>query len=95
MAAKRNALEAEYEETKKKLDAELAGMRAENQSEIDEAWQDALQEREQLLADAKQEADYYREQARRAVDDGESATNQGPGATDGRIPRPRSGSGHS
>ena len=69
MAAKRNALEAEYEETKKKLDAELARMRAENQSEIDEAWQDAQQGREQLLADAKQEADYYREQARRAVDE--------------------------
>ena len=69
MAAKRNALEAEYEETKKKLDAELARMRAETQSEIDEAWQDAQQEREQLLADAKQEADYYREQARRAVDE--------------------------
>jgi cell division septum initiation protein DivIVA len=69
MAAKRSALEAEYEETKKKLDAELARMRAETQSEIDEAWQDAQQEREQLLADAKQEADYYREQARRAVDE--------------------------
>jgi len=69
MAAKRNALEAEYDETKKELDAELARMRAENQSEIDEAWQDAQQEREQLLADAKLEADYYREQARRAVDE--------------------------
>ena len=69
MAAKRNALEAEYEETKKKLDAELARMRAETQSEIGEAWQDAQQGREQLLADAKQEADYYREQARRAVDE--------------------------
>ena len=69
MAAKRNALEAEYEETKKKLDAELARMRAETQSEIDEAWQDAQQEREQLLADATQEADYHREQARRAVDE--------------------------
>jgi vacuolar-type H+-ATPase subunit E/Vma4 len=44
-------------------------MRAETQSEIGEAWQDAQQEREQLLADAKQEADYYREQARRAVDE--------------------------
>ena len=32
MAAQRNALEAEYEETKKKLDAELARMRAETQS---------------------------------------------------------------
>ena len=45
MAAKRNALEAEYEETRKKLDAELARMRAETQSEIDDAWQDAQQER--------------------------------------------------
>ena len=69
MAAKRNALEAEYEDTKKKLDAELARVRAETQSEIDQAWQDAQQQREQLLADAKQEADFYREQARRAVDE--------------------------
>ena len=30
---------------------------------------DAQEEREQLLADAKQEADHYREQARRAVDE--------------------------
>jgi hypothetical protein len=44
-------------------------MRAETQSEIDQAWQDAQQEREQLLADTKQEADFYREQARRAVDE--------------------------
>ena len=69
MAAKRNALEAEYEETKEQLDVELARMRAETQSEIDEAWQDAQQEREQLLAEAKQQADYYREQAGRAVDE--------------------------
>jgi cell division septum initiation protein DivIVA len=73
MAAQRKALEAECEETKKKLDAELARMRAETQSAIDEARQDAQQEREQereqLLADAKQEADHYREQARRAVDE--------------------------
>jgi DivIVA domain-containing protein len=69
MAAQRKALEAECEETKKKLDAELAGMRAENQLAIDEARQDAQQEREQLLADAKQTADHYREQARRAVDE--------------------------
>jgi cell division septum initiation protein DivIVA len=67
LVAKRNALEAEYEETKNTVDAELARMRAETQSEIDAAWQDAQQEREQLLADAKQEADHYREQARRAV----------------------------
>ncbi len=44
-------------------------MRAETQAEIDEAGQDAQQEREQLLADAKQQADYYRERARRAVDE--------------------------
>ena len=68
MAAQRKALEAEYEETTEKLDAELTTMRAETRSAIDEAWQDAQQEREQLLADAKQEADHYREQARRAVD---------------------------
>ena len=69
MAAQQKALEAEYEETKKKLDAELAGMRAETQSAIDEAWQEAQQEREQLLADVKQGADHDREQARRAVDE--------------------------
>ena len=69
MIAKQNALEADYEKTKKKFDAELATLRAETRSEIDEAFQDAQQEREQLLADAKQEADYYREQARRAVDE--------------------------
>jgi len=69
MAAQRKALEAEYGETKKKLDAELARMRAETRSAIDEAWQDAQQERELLLADAKRGADHYREQARRAVDE--------------------------
>ena len=62
MAAQRQALDTEYEETKRKYDAELAGLRA-----------DAQQEREQLLADAIQEADHYREQARRAV---EEATQQ-------------------
>ncbi|MEZ0364743.1 DivIVA domain-containing protein [Mycobacterium sp. pUA109] len=69
MTAQRNALEAEYAETKKELDAELAAMRAETRSAIDEANHDALQEREQLLADAKQEADHYREQSRQAVDE--------------------------
>ena len=69
IAAQRKALEAEYEETKKKQDAELARMRAETQSAIDEAWHNAQQEREQLLADAKQGADHYREQTRRAVDE--------------------------
>jgi cell division septum initiation protein DivIVA len=58
LAAQREALDAEHEDTKKKLDSELAGLRA-----------GAQQEREQLLADAKQEADHYREQARRALDE--------------------------
>jgi DivIVA domain-containing protein len=57
LAAQKEALETDYEETKKKLDAELAVMRA-----------DAQQARDQLLAEAKQEADEYREQARRAAD---------------------------
>jgi len=69
MAAEREALEVAYEETKKRFDTELARLRAETQAEIDEAGQDAKQEREQLLADAKQEADFHREQARRAVDE--------------------------
>ncbi len=60
MAAQRKALEMECEETRKKLDAELAGMRAEAQSSIDEAWQEAQLEREQLLADAKQKAHEFR-----------------------------------
>jgi cell division septum initiation protein DivIVA len=42
--------------------------RAKTQSAIEEAWQDA-QQREQLLTDAEQEAEHYREQARRAVDE--------------------------
>jgi cell division septum initiation protein DivIVA len=58
MTAQREALETEYEETKEKLDAELASLRA-----------DAQQAREQLLADAKQRADRDREEARRAVDE--------------------------
>ena len=69
MVAKQTALSAEYEESKKELDTELAAMRTETQSAIDAALQDAQLEREQLLADAKQEADFYREQARRAVHD--------------------------
>jgi len=69
MAAQRKALETEGEETRKKLGAELARMRAEAQSAINEAWQDAQHEREQLLADARQRADHYGEQARRAVDE--------------------------
>jgi cell division septum initiation protein DivIVA len=69
LTAQLKALQTEYEETKKKLGAELDRMRAETQSAIDEAWQDAQQERQQLLADAKQEADHHRERARRAVDE--------------------------
>jgi cell division septum initiation protein DivIVA len=69
MAAQQKALETEYEETKEKLDAELAAMRAETQSAIDEARQNAERECEQLLGDAKQGADHYREKARRAVDE--------------------------
>ena len=61
--------EVEYENAKEKLGAELDRMSAETQSAIAEAWQDAHEEREQLLADAKLEADHYREQARQAVDE--------------------------
>jgi DivIVA domain-containing protein len=69
MVAKRKALQSEYDEAKEKLEAELATMRSETRSQLDEAWQDAQQQREQILADAKQEADHYREQARRAVNE--------------------------
>ena len=58
MATQRKALEVDYDEAKKNLDAELAGMRAETQSAIDEAWRDA-----------RREADHYRDQARRAADE--------------------------
>ena len=58
LAARREALEAEYEQSKEQLEAELAGLRA-----------DAQRAREQLLADAKQKADWEREQAERAVDE--------------------------
>jgi cell division septum initiation protein DivIVA len=58
LAAQREALEAECEETRKRLDAELAGTRAETQSAIDQAWQNVERECEQLL-----------EQARHGVDD--------------------------
>lgn len=69
MAERLNALHTEHEETKAKQEAELADMRADTQSRIDEAWREARQECDQLLADAKQEADHYRDQARRAVDE--------------------------
>jgi cell division septum initiation protein DivIVA len=67
--AQLNARQAGYDDAKAKVAAELDRMTAENQSAIAEAWRDAQQEREQLLADAKLEADHYREQARRAVDE--------------------------
>jgi cell division septum initiation protein DivIVA len=57
MAGQQKALEAEYQETKEQLEAELAGLRA-----------DAQQARERLLAEAKQRADRDRDAARRAVD---------------------------
>ncbi|ETB13599.1 cell division protein DivIVA [Mycobacterium avium subsp. paratuberculosis 08-8281] len=69
MAAQQEALEAEYRETKEKLDAELADMRAEAQAAIDEARRAAERECEQLLGDAKQGADHYRDTARRAVEE--------------------------
>lgn len=67
IAAQRKALEAECAAARKEFDAELARMRAEAQSSIDEGWQRAQQERDQLLADAKQRARHSDEQARRAL----------------------------
>jgi cell division septum initiation protein DivIVA len=61
--------EAEYAAAKEKLGAELDRMSAETQSAIAEAWQDAQEERAQLIADAKLEADHHRAQARQAVDE--------------------------
>jgi cell division septum initiation protein DivIVA len=58
LTARREALQGDYDEKKKKLDAELADMRAETERAIEEAWRDA-----------RREADHYREQARRAADD--------------------------
>jgi cell division septum initiation protein DivIVA len=58
LTARREALQADYDEKKKKLDAELADMRAETERAIEEAWRDA-----------RREADHYREQARRAADE--------------------------
>lgn len=69
MAAQRKELEIECEETRKQLDADLARMRAEAQRLIDEAWQEAQHEREQLLADAKQKAHEFDERAHRAMDE--------------------------
>lgn len=56
MAEQQKAMEAEYADAKQELEAELAGMRA-----------DAQKAREQLLGDAKLQADHYRDTARRAV----------------------------
>jgi cell division septum initiation protein DivIVA len=67
IAAQRKALEIECAATRKDLDAELAGMRAQAQSSIDEAWQEAQHESEQLLADAKQRARHCEEEARRVL----------------------------
>jgi cell division septum initiation protein DivIVA len=58
LTARRESLQADYDEKKKKLDAELADMRAETERAIEEAWRDA-----------RREADHYREQARRAADE--------------------------
>ena len=58
LAGRRETLEAEYEKTKQDLESELAGLRA-----------DAQEARDQLLADAKLEADHYREEAERAADE--------------------------
>ncbi len=59
--------EVEYEKAKEKLGAELDRMSAETQSAIAAAWQAAQEKRDQLLADAKHEADHYREQSRKAT----------------------------
>ena len=58
LVARQEALEADHTKSKEKLEAELASIR-----------EDAQEEREQLLADAKLDADHYREEARRAVDE--------------------------
>ncbi|OBK47933.1 cell division protein DivIVA [Mycobacterium sp. 1081908.1] len=58
LTARRETLQADYDEKKKKLEVELAGMRDETERAIEEAWRDA-----------RREADHYREQARRAADE--------------------------
>lgn len=67
IALQRKALETQCAETKKNVEAEVAGRRAEAQSSIDHAWEEAQHQREQLLADAKQQARLVHEQARQAV----------------------------
>jgi chromosome segregation ATPase len=69
IAAQRGAHDAEREKAEKELDAELARMRAETEAAIDEAWEDAERQRQELLRDARHEADYYLDQARHAVED--------------------------
>lgn len=69
MVAQQKAMRAENEEARKKLDEEMADLRAETRAAVDEAWRNAQRERDQLLADAKQQADFEREQAQRAVDE--------------------------
>ncbi|OBI92306.1 cell division protein DivIVA [Mycobacterium sp. 1245805.9] len=58
LTARREALQADYDEKKQKLEAELADMRDETERAIEQAWRDA-----------RREADHYREQARRAADE--------------------------
>jgi DivIVA domain-containing protein len=67
IAAQRKAVETECAATRREFDAELARMRAQAQSAIDEAWQHAQHEREQLIAEAKQRARQSDEQARAAL----------------------------
>ncbi|OBI90944.1 DivIVA domain-containing protein [Mycobacterium sp. 1245805.9] len=67
MALQQKALETQCAETKKNVDAEVAGRRAEAQSSIDHAFQEAEHERERLLAEAKRQARLLQEQARQAV----------------------------
>ena len=57
MAVQRKTLAAEYQETREKLETELAGLRA-----------DAQQAREQLLADAQQRADEVGQQRIRILE---------------------------
>jgi cell division septum initiation protein DivIVA len=57
IAAQRNALETECDEVRKELDDELARLRSETDVAIDEAWQDAQQERERLVEQTRREVD--------------------------------------
>jgi len=64
MAARLKDQETHYAETGEKLEAELTALRAEKEAAIEEAWQKAVQEREQLLAEAEKDSARLREQAR-------------------------------